>query len=224
MKRQHSNARVYPGSGRGAVRLAKGCARALYCPAPAVLVVGVQARREREGSSQVFARGGVDWGECQYRGSEERMCYVSSAERCVLPTGPTPFKGKPASSLYRHKEGRCTCIGDRGSHHLLPESRGCSDRALWEVHCGVWRRAWLSSWVSSLVLRRSRQRPCSSSGRLGRCCMGYRPPGVAWRRSEGLAGQGLVLVKAGAASEGRAHAVRGLRGRESMKEYGELAV
>ena len=31
-------------------------------------------------------------------------------------------------------------------------------------------------------------------------------------------GQGLVLVKAGAASEGRAHAVRGLRGGESLKE------
>ena len=31
----------------------------------------------------------------------------------------------------------------------------------------------------------------------------------AWRRPEGPAGQGLVLVKVGAASEGRAHAVRG---------------
>ena len=39
--------------------------------------------------------------------------------------------------------------------------------------------------------------------------VGYRPPGVAWRRSEGPAGQGLVLVKVGAASEGHAHAVRG---------------
>ena len=47
---------------------------------------------------------------------------------------------------------------------------------------------------------------------------GYRPPGVAWRRSEGPTGQGLVLVKAGAASEGRAHAARGLRGAESLKE------
>ena len=47
---------------------------------------------------------------------------------------------------------------------------------------------------------------------------GYRPPGVAWRRSEGPTGQGLVLVKVGATSEGRAHAVRGLSGRESTKE------
>ena len=47
---------------------------------------------------------------------------------------------------------------------------------------------------------------------------GYCPPGVAWRRSEGPTGQGLVLVKARAAFEGRAHAVRGLRGRESTKE------
>ena len=48
--------------------------------------------------------------------------------------------------------------------------------------------------------------------------VGVPPPSVAWRRSEGPAGQGLVLVKAGAASEGRAHAVRGLRGGESLKE------
>ena len=33
---------------------------------------------------------------------------------------------------------------------------------------------------------------------------------AAWRRSEGPAGQGLVLVKAGVASESRAHAVRGV--------------
>ena len=41
---------------------------------------------------------------------------------------------------------------------------------------------------------------------------------AAWRRSEGPAGQGLVLVKAGVASESRAHAVRGFRRRESTKE------
>ena len=127
-------------------------------------------------------------------------------------------KIKPASSFYRRKEGRCTCSGGRGSRRLLPESRGCSGRALWEVHRGVWRLAWQSSWVSSLALRRSRRRPCCSSGRRGRYCGGYRPPGVAWRRSEGPAGQGLVLVKDGATSEGRAHAVQWLRGGESLKE------
>ena len=115
-------------------------------------------------------------------------------------------------------EGRCTCTGSRGSRRLLPESRGCSGRALWKVHCGVWCLAWPSSRASSLALRRSLRCPCSSSRRCGRCCRRYRPPSVAWRRSEGPAGQGLVLVKAGAASEGRAHAVRGLRGRESTKE------
>ena len=54
---------IYPGSGRGAVRPAKGCARALYYLAPDVLVVGVQARREREGSSQVSARRRVGYGD-----------------------------------------------------------------------------------------------------------------------------------------------------------------
>jgi hypothetical protein len=127
-------------------------------------------------------------------------------------------KGKPASSFYRHKEGWCTCTGSRGSRRLLPESQECSGRALWKVHCGVWRLAWPSSWASSWALRRSRRCPCSSSRWCGRCCRGYRPPGVSWRRSEGPAGQGLILVKAGATSEGRAHAVRGLRGGESMKE------
>ena len=100
----------------------------------------------------------------------------------------------------------------------FPRIAGVQWSLLWEVHCGVWRRAWQSSWALSLVLRRSRRRPGGSSGRRGHCCGGYRPPGVVWRRPEGPTGQGLVQVKAGAASEGRAHAVRGLRGRESTKE------
>ena len=36
---------------------------------------------------------------------------------------------------------------------------------------------------------------------------------ATWRCSEGPAGQGFVLVKAGVASKSCAHAVRGLRGR-----------
>ena len=128
---------------------------------------------------------------------------MSGARFCAARIHPSiPPKGKPASSCYRHKEGRCTCTGDRGSRRLLPESWGCSGRALWEVHCGVWRWAWQSSWSSFLEI-------VPASWRLQR---------AAWRCSEGPAGQGLVLVKAGAASESRAHAVRGLRGRESTKE------
>ena len=144
------------------------------------------------------------------------MCSVSGAECRVLPNGSIP-QDKARLPFYRHKEGRCTCTGDRRSRRLLPESRGCSGQ-LWKVHCGVWRLAWQSSWASSLALRRSRRRPCSSSGRRGRCCRGYRPPDVAWRRSEGPAGQGPIPVKIGAASEGRAHAVQWLHGGESMKE------
>ena len=123
------------------------------------------------------------------------MCSVSGARCCALPDELIP-KGKPASSFYRHKEGQCTCTGNRRSRRLLPESRGCSGRALWKVHCGAWCLAWPSPWASSLALRRSRRRPCSSSERRGRCCRGYRPPDVTWRRSEGPAGQGLVPVKA----------------------------
>ena len=123
-----------------------------------------------------------------------------------------------ASPFYRHKEGRCTCTREGRSRRLLPESRGCSGRALWEVHCGEWRRAWQSSWASSLVLRKSRRRPGGSSGRRGRCCGGYHPPGVAWQRSEGPAGRGLDLVKVRAAPEGHAHTVRGFCSEESTRE------
>ena len=72
--------------------------------------------------------------------------------------------GRPP--FYRHKEGRCTCTRDHGSRHLLPESRGCSVRALWEVHCGVWRRSWQSSWASSLTPshRTNGPGPASRSG------------------------------------------------------------
>ena len=73
------------------------------------------------------------------------MCSASSAKRrfFLYRVGQPPF--------YRYKEGRCTCAVDHGSRRLLPESRGCSDRVLWEVHCGVWRRSWQSSWASSLT-------------------------------------------------------------------------
>ena len=43
-------------------------------------------------------------------------------------------------------------------------------------------------------------------------------PHSTWRRSEGPAGGGPALVKVGAASEDRAHAVRGFRGGESTRE------
>ena len=90
-------------------------------------------------------------------------------------------------------------------------------RALGSASCsgGVWSR--------HVSRRRGREwgshRCPSSSRRHGRCCRGYQPPGVAWRRSEGPTGYGLVLFKAGAASEGRAHAVRGFRGGESMGSW-----
>ena len=130
----------------------------------------------------------------------------------------SPLRESPPPPFIDTRRGGVHVRGDRGSRRLLPESRGCSGRALWKVHCGVWRLEWQSSWASSLALRRSRQRPCSSCGRRGSRCRVYRPPGVAWRRPEGPAGQGLVLVKAGAAPEGCAHAVRGLHGGESLKE------
>ena len=109
------------------------------------------------------------------------------------------------------------------SRHLFPESWGCSGRALWEVHCGVWRRAWQSSWASSLVLQRSRRRPGGSSGRHGRCCGRYCPPGVAWRRSEGPTGRGLDLVKVRTRPRVAPTPFEGSCGGKARGKYGELA-
>ena len=87
------------------------------------------------------------------------MCSASSDERCVLPKGgPTPLLYTQRGTMYMHR--------DRGSRRLLPESRGCSDRALWEIHCGVWRQSWQSSWASSLTPshRTNDPGPASRSG------------------------------------------------------------
>ena len=91
-------------------------------------------------------------------------------------------------------------------------------RALGSASCSGGVRRCRACHVDAARGRRSRRRPGGSSGRHGCCCGGYHPPSVAWRRSEGPTGQGLVPVKAGATSEGRAHAVRGLRRGESTKE------
>ena len=74
------------------------------------------------------------------------------------------------------------------------ESRGCSGLALRKVHSGAWRRAWQSSWVSSLVLWRSRRRPACPSSQRGRRCRVYNSPDVAWWRSMSPAGQGLAYI------------------------------
>ena len=55
----HSNARFILVPATGPYVQQRGCARALYYLAPGVLAVGVQARREREESSQVSVRSGV---------------------------------------------------------------------------------------------------------------------------------------------------------------------
>ena len=56
--------------------------------------------------------------------------------------------GRPP--FYRHKEGRCTCTGDRGSHRLLPESRGvqCSST----VRSTLWGMAPVVAVVLGIVL------------------------------------------------------------------------
>ena len=99
---------------------------------------------------------------------------------------------KPASPFYRHKEGRSTCTG-RSEVVVFSPNRGCSDRLLLEVHCGV-----LESMVpgmavvlgSLLALRRSRWCPGCSCGRYRPPCRGrgmlQYTPGISPKLSEWL--------------------------------------
>ena len=130
-------------------------------------------------------------------------------------------KTEPSSPFYKHKEGRCTCTGQGRSRRSSPnQGRAVAEycRKYTMPHWRVRRRAWQLSWASFLALRRSCRCPGSSSGWCGGCCRGYRPLRLAWRRPEGPAGGSLDLVKARAAPEGRAHAVRGFCRWVSTKE------
>ena len=113
---------------------------------------------------------------------------------------------------------------------FIPEPWGHNSRVLWEVHCGVWRRAWRSSWASSLTLRRLRRHPASPSRRRGRRCRVYSSSDVAWWHSVGPAGQGLACTSGSGArgdpgppgrSAGvRTKEVRGSRGGPGPLEEG----
>ena len=110
----------------------------------------------------------------------------------------------------------------RGRSRRSSLNRGCAVadycRKYNVPHWRVRRRAWRPSLVSSLVLRISRRRPGSSSGRRGGRCRGYHPLRSTWRRSDGPAGGGLDLVKVRTAPVGRAHAVRGFLRRGKYME------
>ena len=112
------------------------------------------------------------------------------------------------SPFYRHKEGRSTRTRRSKVVVSSPNQRYAVDvyyRKYIVRHWISWRRAWQASWESF-----SHAGIAPASWRLQR---------AAWWRSKGPVGQGLVLVKAGVASESHAHAVRGgFRGRESTKE------
>ena len=121
---------------------------------------------------------------------EASMCSVNG----VMPREPTdPLKGSPPPPFIDTRRDGYMYRGSQKSS-FLPELWGYNSRVLWEAHCGVWRRAWWLCWVSSLTLRRSRQRPANPSRRRGRCCRVYSLPNVAWWHSVGPAGQGLAYT------------------------------
>ena len=70
-------------------------------------------------------------------GVQRSVCALLVVRSVVSYRMGRPPKGTPASSFYRHKEGRCTCTGGHESRRLFPESRGCSGRALWGMALGV---------------------------------------------------------------------------------------
>ena len=105
------------------------------------------------------------------------VCSVSG----IIPRKLTdPLKGSPPPPFIDTRRDGYMYRGSRRSS-FLPKLRGYNSRVLWEVHCGVWRRAWWSSWPSSLTLRRSRRRPANFSKRRGRHCRMFSPPDVAFR-------------------------------------------
>ena len=123
-------------------------------------------------------------------GLEASVCSVSG----VIPREPTdPLKGNPPPPFIDTRRDEYMYRGSRKSS-FLPEPWGHNSRVLWEVHYGVWCRAWWSSWASSLTSWRSRLRPINPSRRCGRRCRVYRLLDVAWRRSVGPAGQGLAYI------------------------------
>ena len=110
-------------------------------------------------------------------GLEASACALSS----VMPREPTvPLKGCPPPPFIDTRRDGYMYRGSRRSS-FLPELRGYNSRVLWEVHCGVWRRAWWSSWASSLTSRRSRRRPANPSRRRDRRCRMFSPLDVAFR-------------------------------------------
>ena len=74
-------------------------------------------------------------------GLEASVCSVSG----VMPREPTdPLKGSPPPPFIDTRRDGNMYRGSWKSS-FLPELWGYNSRVLWEVHCGVWRRAWRSS-------------------------------------------------------------------------------
>ena len=148
--------------------------------------------------------------------SGERACVCVEEEG----EGVQDDEDRVRPSFYRHKEGRNICTG--GEEVAVPPRIGGAQRTttvestLWDSEDHGAGRAVVLGGV--LALRRSRWRPCGSSGCRGISCRGYRPLCAMWQCLEGPAGGSLTPVKARAAFEGCAHAVRGFPGGESTRE------
>jgi len=132
------------------------------------------------------------------------VCSASSAKRCVLPNGSTPLRERPPPPFI---DTRRDGVHAQGVMKVVVFSPNCGGAVV--VHCGKYT-------VGYGAVRGSRPglRPWSWEDRTGVLAA---PAGgvAAFRRScrpGSCPGQGRV------ASESRAHAIRGFRGRESTKE------
>ena len=170
-------------SATGVVCPARGCARALYylCTGGACSRVYKRDERGREAPRCMLEEELIE--ACANIGGS---VVLSVAFYRMNPTAP--LKGSPPPPFIDTRRDGVHAQGIVQVVVFSPNRRGAVVEHCGKYTVGVWRRAWQSSWASSLVLRRSRRRPGGSSGWRGRCCGRYRPPSVAWRRSEGPAG------------------------------------
>ena len=133
------------------------------------------------------------------------MCSASNAKRCVLPNEPTPLRESPPPPFIDTRRGG---VHAQEIVEVVVFSPNCGGAVVehygkYTVGYGVWRGShpWPCEDRAGILIAPAGGVVIAVGGTVLQ----------AWRRSEGPAIQGLVLVKAGAAPEGRAHAVRGFR-------------
>ena len=117
---------VYPGSGRGAVRPARGCARALYYLAPGVPVVGGYKRGERGREAPKSLLEEVIEASANI-GAQKSVCALVSCAKCGEQ--PRWIRQRPPPPFIDTRRGGVH-IREGGEVVVFPKSGACSGRLL----------------------------------------------------------------------------------------------